>query len=224
MGFFSLDEAANQPFDDSESWAEATNAYRAALPHARQWQPDARTALTETTEYPPAHVNEEGEWEIYFWSPGQVGGLLIFLSPELELLRQEEWGGFYRDTVVRLANEMLGAYGFSYAAEVSPPGPEGLSFVLRRQGQADQYDFIDVQISTSVMLTPPPRRFTINLVKNKGDRPLFGANGGYEVRLSTLFSTPKPDFWWGFKNEEEYEARLREAFLQTIEFGLPALA
>jgi len=221
MGFFGFSDKEPE-LDDADSWADATAAYRAGLATARQWQPDARTALTEATEYPPAHINNEGEWEIYYWSTTGVKGLLLFLDEGLGLLRQEEWGSFYRDVAVRVGTEFLDPHGFSYTQEVSQPGPEGLSFVFRKSNPVGLTQFVDVQISTSVMLTPPPRRFTINLVQNPGERPLFGASGGFEARLSAILPNAKPDFWWSFKDESEYEARLREAFSQTVEYGLPA--
>jgi hypothetical protein len=220
MDFFT---PGGMKLEDSESWAEASAAYKAGLDVARFWQPDARTALTEITEYPPAHQDVEGIWEIYYWSPSQVKGLLVKLNPQLEPLGKEEWGAFYRDRVLQVAAEYIGQFGFEYAPEVSQPGPENLSFVFRRAAADSIYEFVDVQISTSVMLTPPPRRFTINLVKNPGDRPLFGTGGGFETRLSAVIPGSKPDFWWAFRDELEYSLKLREAFEKIRESGLEIL-
>jgi hypothetical protein len=215
----------NDPALDEEEWFEARGAYKAALKIARQWQSDARTALVEAGEYPPAHVNENGEWEVQFWSPGARKGLLVFLNSQLEALRQQEWGAFYQEMAQKVGAEILGPQGFEYVPEISQPGPDGLSFVFRRPSPSypNQHDFIDLQISTSVMLTPPPRRFTINLVRNNGDRPMFGQFGGYESRLSVLLPDSKPDFWWSFKTEAEYEERLREAFKAVVQHGLAAM-
>ena len=74
------------------------------------------------------------------------------------------------------------------------------------------------------MLTPPPRRFTITVVRNSGERPMFGQFGGFERRLATLIPDRKPDYWWSFKTEADYEARLYEAFGAVIEYGLAALS
>src|SRR5690349_3583217 len=158
--------------DDSGDWSDATAAYQAALPMARQWQPDARTALVEPGEYPPAHKNQAGEWEVQFWSPRARAGLNVFLDKERKTLRQEEWGAFYQQTAVEVGREILGPHGFEYAPEIGRPGPESLSFVFRRPSPtySGQHDFVDLQISTSVMLTPPPRRLNVNLVRNEGDR------------------------------------------------------
>ncbi|HEX2915228.1 MAG TPA: hypothetical protein VH186_30970 [Chloroflexia bacterium] len=212
-------------WDDGDDWFEARNAFKAGLKIARQWQPDARSALIEVEEYPPAHVNEEGEWEAQYWSPGARKGLVVYLDKELQPIRQEEWGTFYQEMAVKAGNEILGPQGFSYAPEISPPGPDGLSFIFRRQSPTyrNQHDFVDVQISTSVMLTPPPRRFTINLIRNNGDRPLYGQFGGYEARLGTLLPEPKMDYWWSFKTEEEYEAKLYETFRLVVQYGLSAM-
>lgn len=210
--------------DAAEAW-EAHAAYKAGLVFARQWQADAKSALTNLDEYPPAHVNENGEWEISYWSPSSRAGLKLWLDNQHNLRRKEEWGAFYQEIAVKVGTEILGRQDFQYAPEVSFPGPDHLSFVFRRPSAtyAGQTDFVDVQISTAVMLTPPPRRFTINLVRNKGERPLFGQFGGYEVRLGVVLPTPNPDKWWSFRNEQEYEARLREVFEDVIKYGLAAL-
>jgi hypothetical protein len=217
MGFFNLEEPE---LDDSDSWTDATEAFKRAIIIARQWQPDARTALTEITEYPPAHLDNNGRWEIFFWSPKVVKGLVLYLDTEYNLLSQNEWGALYRESAIKIGQELLTPHHYEFAADVSQPGPEGLSFVFRRTIPGAQTCFIEVQISTTVMLTPPPRRFTINLVKNVGDRPLFGSNGGFETRLSNLIPGAKPDYWWSFRNESEYEERLREAFESFLKYGL----
>ncbi len=211
--------------ENSEDWFEARAAYKAGLKVARQWQSEARTALVDTDEYPPAHVNEEGEWEAQYWSPTTRKGLIVFLNKDLEVLRQTEWGAFYEAMAVAASQEILAGQGFSYNPEIGRPGPEALSFVFQRPSPTypNQSDFIDVQISTSVMLTPPPRRFTINLVRNNGDRPMFGQFGGYETRLAAVIPDYKPDFWWSFKTEQEYETQLREAFGLIIQYGLAAM-
>ena len=211
--------------DDSGDWADATAAYQAGLPVARQWQPDARTALVEPGEYPPAHLNATGEWEIQYWSPGARKGLNLYLSKDHQVLRQEEWGAFYQEKAVEVGKEILGPHGFEYVPEISRPGPDSLSFVFRRPSPTynGQSDFVDLQISTSVMLTPPPRRLNINLIRNDGDRPMFGQGGGYETRLSALLPDKKVDYWWPFKDEAEYEERLRETFGLVVKYGLAAL-
>lgn len=211
--------------DDSGDWSDATAAYRAALPVARQWQPDARTALVEPGEYPPAHQNQAGEWEAQFWSPGARAGLNVFLDKAHQLLRQEEWGAFYQQTAVGVGREILGPQGFEYVPEIGRPGPESLSFVFRRPSPtySGQSDFVDLQISTSVMLTPPPRRLNVNLVCNEGDRPMFGQGGGFETRLGAILPDKKVDYWWPFKDEAEYEAVLREVFGLVVRYGLAAL-
>ncbi len=215
----------NPVLDDSDDWFEARAAYKAGLKIARQWQSDARTALVDVGEYPPAHVNEDGLWEVQYWSPAARKGLVVFLDKQLEVARQTEWGAFYQDLAAKVGTEILGSQGFSYVPEISQPGPDGLSFVFRRPSTSfsNQHDFVDVQISTSVMLTPPPRRFTINLVRNNGERPMFGQFGGFETRLSTLLPDAKSDYWWSFKTEEEYEARLHEAFQAVVQYGLAAM-
>lgn len=217
--------AADTYLDDSGNWADATAAYRAALPFARQWQPDARTALVEWGEYPPAHLNQAGEWEIQFWSPGVRVGLNLFLDKDHKVLRQQEWGAFYQQKAVQVGQEILGPQNFEYVPEISHPGPESLSFVFRRPSltYSGQQDFVDLQISTSVMLTPPPRRLNINLVRNEGDRPMFGQFGGFETRLGAILPEQKLDYWWPFKDEAEYEARLCETFGLVVQHGLAAL-
>ncbi len=216
--------------DDAESWEEASRAYQTGLPYARDWQSDARTALVELGEYPPAHLNAQGQWEILYWSPGTVKGLRLILDQQLNLVSQAKWGAFYLETARQLGDEILGPQRFSFRPEISQPGPDGLSFVFRRpssDGNTDDdttNEFIDIQISTSVMLTPPPRRFTINLVKNAGERPMFGAFGGWEGRLGEFLPTSQPDRWWLFQDEAEYAAQLREALSATVTYGLPALA
>lgn len=211
--------------DDSEDWFEARNAYKTGLKTARAWQPDARTALVDVEDYPPAHVNEEGQWEAQYWSPNARKGLVVFLSKELELLRQEEWGAFYQEQAQAIGSEILGRHSFTYVPEISTPGPDGLSFVFRRPSPTypNQNDFIDIQISTSVMLTPPPRRFTINLIRNQGDRPVHGQWGGYTMRLGNVLPEPKLDYWWSFKTEEEYAEKLREALNLVVQHGLATL-
>jgi hypothetical protein len=211
--------------DDSGNWAGATAAYQAALPAARQWQPDARTALVEWGEYPPAHLNQAGEWEVQLWSPQARKGLLLFLNKDLQVLREQEWGAFYQEIAARVGREILGPQGFEYVPEISRPGPDSLSFVFRRPSPtfSGQHDFVDLQISTSVMLTPPPRRLNLNLVRNEGERPLFGALGGYEPRLGAILPEPKLDYWWPFKDEAGYEASVREVFGLVVQYGLAAL-
>ncbi len=211
--------------DDSDDWFEAQRAYKTGLGVARRWQSDARTALVDIGEYPPAHLDDNGMWEAQYWSPAVRKGLVVWLTKELATERQAEWGAFYQDIAQAAGTEILGSQGFAYVPEVSPPGPDGLAFVFRRQSPTyrEQHDFVDLQISTSVMLTPPPRRFTINLVRNRGDRPLFGQFGGYETRLGVVLPEPKPDYWWSFKTEAEYEQRLREAFGLVVQYGLASL-
>ncbi len=211
--------------DDSESWAEASAAYQAGLKYARAWQADARTALVDVGEYPPAHQSEAGLWEVLYWSPGAVKGLRLLLNDQLGLAGQSEWGAFYRETARRVGAEGLGQAGFEFAPEVSQPGPDGLAFVFRRPSPAkpDYFEFVDVQLSTSVMLTPPPRRFTVNLVVNEGKRPMFGQFGGWEGRLGQFLPNPNPDKWWPFKDEIEYESQLRSALSDTLTYGLPVL-
>jgi hypothetical protein len=208
-----------------DEWFEARAAYKAGLQIARAWQNDARTALVEIGEYPPAHVNEDGDWEAQYWSPSARKGLIVFLDGKLELARQEEWGAFYQEMAQKVGAELLAPPGFSYVPEISQPGPDGLSFIFRRPSPtyANQHDFVDLQISTSVMLTPPPRRFTITLIRSTGERPMFGQLGGYETRLSVVLPDAKPDYWWSFKTEEEYETRLREAFNGVVHYGLPSM-
>jgi hypothetical protein len=211
--------------DDSDSWAEASAAYQAGLAYARKWQADARTALVDVGEYPPAYQNEESNWLISYWSPTAWKGLNLTLDPQFEPVGQTEWGAFYRETVERVGAELLGPHRFSFVPEIGQPGPDGLSFVFRRPAQdSNGNEFIDVQISASVMLTPPPRRFTINLVRNFGERPLFGAFGGWEGRLGQFLPQPQPDKWWAFKDEVEYEAELRLALAEAVTYGLPAFA
>ncbi|MEI7554150.1 hypothetical protein [Candidatus Chlorohelix sp.] len=217
MGFFNLEEPE---LNDSESWADATEAFKRGIIIARQWQPDARTALTEIADYPPAHLNEKKSWEIFFWSPKAIKGLVLYLDTEYNLLNQNEWGVFYRESVIKIGQELLAPYHYGFAEDVSQPGPEQFSFVFRRTIIGAQTCFVDVQISTTVMLTPPPRRFTINLVKNAGESPLFGSSGGFETRLSNLIPGTKPDYWWSFRNESEYEKQLREAFGSFLKYGL----
>ena len=214
-----------QAVEASEDWSAAQGAYRAGLLVARQWQPDARSALVEIGEYPPAHVNEEGQWESHYWSPAARNGLIVYLDQKLAPVGQQEWGGFYQEMAVRVGQAVLGTQGFSYVPQISAPGPDRLSFVFRRPSPTypNQQDFVDLQISTSVMLTPPPRRFTINLIRSTGDRPMFGQIGGYETRLGNLLPEPKIDYWWSFKTEEEYEARLNETFGLVVEYGLAAM-
>ncbi|MBN9388640.1 MAG: hypothetical protein J0I20_11350 [Chloroflexi bacterium] len=216
----------DEPFlDDSGNWAGATAAYQAGLAAAQQWEPDARTALVEPGEYPPAHLTQAGEWEIQYWSPGARKGLNLYLSKDHQVLRQEEWGAFYQQKAVEVGSEILGPQGFVYVPEISRPGPDSLSFVFRRPSPtyAGQNDFVDLQISTSVMLMPPPRRLNINLVRNTGDRPMFGQGGGYETRLGAILPDKKLDYWWPFKDEAEYEAQLRETFGLVVKYGLAAL-
>ncbi|MDB5082340.1 MAG: hypothetical protein JWP00_4264 [Chloroflexi bacterium] len=210
---------------DSDNWSDATAAYKAGLPAAQKWQPDARTALVEWGEYPPAHLNQAGEWEIQLWSPAARQGLNLFLSKDLQVLRQQEWGSFYQAKAVEVGQEILGPQGFEYVPQISRPGPESLSFVFRRPSPTyeGQSDFVDLQISTSVMLTPPPRRLNINLVRNEGERPMFGQFGGFETRLGAILPDKKTDYWWLFKDEAEYEARLRETFGLVVQYGLAAM-
>jgi len=211
--------------DDSDSWAEASQAFQVGLSFAHLWQADARTALVDVGEYPPAHQNAQSNWEVLYWSPGLVKGLRLILDQTLNLVEQSEWGGFYLETAQRVGQEILGPEGFSFVLEIGQPGPDGLSFVFRRSAAIDEAnEFVDIQLSTSVMLTPPPRRFTINLVRNEGLRPLFGANGGWEKRLGHILPQPQPDRWWSFKDETEYEGQLREALAAVISYGLPAMA
>lgn len=215
----------NPVLDDSDEWFEAQGAYKVGLKVARQWQAEARTALVDVGEYPPAHQNEVGEWEIQYWSPTARKGLVVFLDKQLTPLRQQEWGAFYEEKARQLGVTFLEPQGFSYVRELGSPGPDGLSFIFRRQSPTypNQHEFVDLQISTSVMLTPPPRRFTVNLIRNNGERPLFGQFGGFETRLSAVLPNSKADYWWSFKSEEEYEARLREAFEGVLEYGLAAM-
>lgn len=223
---FESDEQIINDEDNDDGWFEARDAYKAGLKAARLWQADARTALVEAGEYPLAHVNANGQWEIQYWSPAARKGLVVLVSKELQVVGSAEWGAFYQVMAVKVATELLASYGFRYLPEVSQPGPDGLSFVFRRASTTyhNQHDFIDLQISTSVMLTPPPRRFTITLVRNSGEHPMFGQFGGFERRLATLIPDVKPDYWWSFKTEAEYEARLYEAFGAVIHYGLAALS
>lgn len=214
------------PPDEPES-EEVREAYRAGVEFARaNWQPDARTAVTALEETATAHQNQSGEWEMLLWSATARRGLRVFLDRELKVSRHEEWGAFYEATARQVGDEILGHHGFSYAREVSFAGPDNLSFVFRRQSPtyAEQYDFVDIQISSSIMLTPPPRRFTVNLLRNKGERPAFGGEfGGYEQRLAAVIPDMQPDYWWSFKTEEDYAQKLREALQAVVQHGLASL-
>ncbi len=218
-------DADIQAVEENEDWSASRTAYRAGLLVARQWQPDARSALVEVNEYPPSHINAEGNWESQYWSPAGRVGLTVWLDQALQTVGQHQWGAFYQVVAAQVGSEVLGSQGFLYVPEIGTPGPDGLSFIFKRPSPtyAGQTDFVDVQISTSVMLTPPPRRFTINLIRSNGDRPQFGQAGGFETRLGSLLPESKPDLWWSFKSEAEYEAELRETLGLVVQFGLAAL-